>query len=84
MVDAREDLTKEQRKRLGTGSTEGRRTDTMMLLHLPRSGDPVLLSLPRDSLVSGTWSVITSARAIPPLRSSTSCTPARSAFSFDT
>lgn len=50
--DAREDLTKEQRKRLGTGSTEGRRTDTMMLLHLPRSGDPVLLSLPRDSLVS--------------------------------
>jgi LCP family protein required for cell wall assembly len=50
--DAREDLTKEEQKRLGTGSTEGRRTDTMMLLHLPRSGDPVLLSLPRDSLVS--------------------------------
>ena len=50
--DAREDLTAEERKRLGTGSTEGRRTDTMMLLHLPASGDPVLLSLPRDSLVS--------------------------------
>jgi len=50
--DAREDLTKEERKRLGTGSTEGRRTDTMMLLHLPSSGDPVLLSLPRDSLVA--------------------------------
>ncbi|MFT3887346.1 MAG: LCP family protein [Arachnia sp.] len=50
--DARDDLTKEERKRLGTGSTEGRRTDTMMLLHLPTKGDPVLLSLPRDSLVS--------------------------------
>ncbi|HMT87923.1 MAG TPA: LCP family protein [Arachnia sp.] len=49
--DAREDLTDEQRRELGTGSTEGRRTDTMMLLHRPVQGQPVLLSLPRDSLV---------------------------------
>ncbi len=49
--DAREDLTAEERSRLGTGSTEGRRTDTMMLLHIPEQGEPVLLSLPRDSLV---------------------------------
>lgn len=49
--DAREDLTPEERKKLGTGSTEGRRTDTMMLLHTPANGKPVLLSLPRDSYV---------------------------------
>ena len=49
--DAREDLSAEDRSRLGTGSTEGRRTDTMMLLHTPSSGEPVLLSLPRDSYV---------------------------------
>lgn len=49
--DAREDLSAEDRSRLGTGSTEGRRTDTMMLLHTPTSGEPVLLSLPRDSYV---------------------------------
>ena len=49
--DARENLTDEERKELGTGSTEGRRTDTMMLLHVPTKGEPVLLSLPRDSLV---------------------------------
>ncbi|GAA3867005.1 LCP family protein [Tessaracoccus defluvii] len=49
--DSREDLTDEERALLGTGSTEGRRTDTMMLLHMPTVGDPVLLSLPRDSLV---------------------------------
>lgn len=49
--DAREDLTDEQRRELGTGSTEGQRTDTMMLLHRPAQGQPVLLSLPRDSLV---------------------------------
>ena len=30
----------------------GARTDTMMLMHRPTVGDPVLLSLPRDSLVS--------------------------------
>lgn len=49
--DAREDLTPEERSRLGTGSTEGRRTDTMMLLYKPPSGRTALVSLPRDSLV---------------------------------
>lgn len=50
--DAREDMTAEERSELGTGSTEGRRTDTMLLLHIPPSGDSALVSLPRDSLVS--------------------------------
>lgn len=49
--DAREDLTPEERSRLGTGSTEGRRTDTIMLLYRPPSGRSALVSLPRDSLV---------------------------------
>ncbi|WP_453827665.1 LCP family protein, partial [Tessaracoccus lubricantis] len=49
--DAREELSAEDRSRLGTGTSEGRRTDTMMLLHTPTEGEPVLLSLPRDSLV---------------------------------
>lgn len=49
--DARDDLTDEERKELGTGSIEGQRTDTMMLLHRPTTGAPVLLSLPRDSYV---------------------------------
>lgn len=49
--DSREGLTDEQRRRLGTGSTQGRRTDSMMILYSPPSGRPVLLSLPRDSYV---------------------------------
>ncbi len=50
-TDSRENLTKEQRNELKTGSTEGARADTIMLLHLPDSGDPTLVSLPRDSYV---------------------------------
>lgn len=50
--DAREDLTPEERSRLRTGSTEGRRTDTMMILYSPPSGRSALISLPRDSYVS--------------------------------
>lgn len=50
--DAREDLTPEERNRLGTGSSQGRRTDTMMLLHTPADGRAALISLPRDSYVS--------------------------------
>ncbi len=50
--DAREDMTAEERSRLGTGSTEGRRTDTMLLLYVPPTGNSALVSLPRDSLVS--------------------------------
>ena len=49
--DSREGLSAEQRRRLGTGQAAGRRADTMMLLHIPRSGAPTLVSLPRDSYV---------------------------------
>lgn len=51
-TDSRDDLTDEQRAELKTGSVEGARADTIMLLHLPDGGgEPVLLSLPRDSYV---------------------------------
>ncbi|MGB5953509.1 MAG: LCP family protein, partial [Ornithinimicrobium sp.] len=50
-TDSREDLTEEQRNDLNTGGVEGSRADTIMLLHLPTSDDPTLLSLPRDSYV---------------------------------
>ncbi len=49
--DSREGLTAKQKKKLGTGSISGRRTDTMMLLYSPPSGEPALISLPRDSFV---------------------------------
>lgn len=50
--DSRAGLTSEQRKQLATGNAEGQRTDTMMLLHIPRGGGaPTLVSLPRDSFV---------------------------------
>jgi LCP family protein required for cell wall assembly len=48
--DARSDLTPAQREALGTGTAEGARTDTIMVLHTG-SGDPTLLSIPRDSYV---------------------------------
>ncbi len=50
--DAREDMTPEDRSKLGTGSTEGRRTDTMLLLYVPPKGNSALVSLPRDSYVA--------------------------------
>lgn len=50
--DSREDLTPEERSKLGTGSTGGQRTDTIMLLYTPPSGEPALISFPRDSFVS--------------------------------
>jgi LCP family protein required for cell wall assembly len=50
--DSREGLDDARRRQLGTGQAAGRRTDTMMLLHIPRgTGKPVLISLPRDSYV---------------------------------
>ena len=49
--DSREGLTKAQRKKLGTGSTAGQRTDTIMLLAVPPGGPPALVSIPRDSFV---------------------------------
>ncbi len=50
--DSREGLTAEQRKTLGTGSAEGRRTDTIILVHVPSgSGKAALISVPRDSFL---------------------------------
>jgi LCP family protein required for cell wall assembly len=52
--DSREGLSKEEGKELGTGGPEvagGQRTDTIMLLHVG-DGQPLLLSIPRDSLVT--------------------------------
>ncbi len=48
--DSRKGLSKEERKRLGTGGDVGQRTDTIMLLHTG-DGPSMLLSIPRDSLV---------------------------------
>jgi LCP family protein required for cell wall assembly len=49
--DKRSDLSAAERKKLGTGNAAGQRTDSIMLLHLPASGAPTLVSLPRDSYV---------------------------------
>ncbi|AJT66688.1 LCP family protein [Streptomyces chattanoogensis] len=46
--DSREGMTDAQKKKLHTGSAEGKRTDSMMILHDGSSG-PTLISLPRDS-----------------------------------
>jgi LCP family protein required for cell wall assembly len=48
--DSREGLSKEDRQKLRTGKAEGKRTDSMMLLHKGKGGT-VLISLPRDSYV---------------------------------
>jgi len=50
--DSRDELSAEERRNLGTGRVRGRRTDTIMLLHVPGGGRPtVLVSIPRDSYV---------------------------------
>ncbi len=49
--DSREGLSKAERKKLGTGSTKGQRTDTVMIVYSPPGGQPVLISLPRDSFL---------------------------------
>lgn len=48
--DSREGMSAEEKKRLRTGSAEGKRTDSMMILHDGSNG-PTLVSLPRDSQV---------------------------------
>ena len=48
--DSRAGLTRKQQLDLGTGKGEGRRTDTIMLLHTG-DGPNLLMSIPRDSLV---------------------------------
>ncbi|GIH23366.1 hypothetical protein Aph01nite_16760 [Acrocarpospora phusangensis] len=48
--DSRAGLSAAQRRKLATGKAVGKRTDTMMLLHIPEGdGRPTLVSLPRDS-----------------------------------
>jgi LCP family protein required for cell wall assembly len=51
--DSREGLTEEESAEFGTGQAEGKRTDTILLLHVPGGGDapPALVSFPRDSYV---------------------------------
>ncbi|GAA2352399.1 LCP family protein [Saccharopolyspora halophila] len=51
--DSREGLDEAKREELAAGDAGGRRTDTMMLVHVPSGGgQPALISLPRDSYVS--------------------------------
>ncbi|MFH0519804.1 LCP family protein [Streptomyces sp. M41] len=49
--DSRAGMSAEEKKRLRTGSAEGKRTDSMMILHVGSNGD-TLISLPRDSNVT--------------------------------
>ena len=50
--DSRQSLSEEQQAELGTGGDVGEgRTDTIMLLHIPRTGKAKLVSIPRDSYV---------------------------------
>jgi LCP family protein required for cell wall assembly len=46
--DSREGMSDEEKKDLHTGSAEGKRTDSMMILHTGDNGS-TLVSLPRDS-----------------------------------
>ncbi|MCP3820487.1 LCP family protein [Streptomyces sp. A3M-1-3] len=48
--DSRKGMSAEEKKRLRTGSADGKRTDSMMILHDGSNG-PTLISLPRDSNV---------------------------------
>jgi LCP family protein required for cell wall assembly len=52
--DSRQGLTPAQQKALSTGGADigGSRSDTILILHIPSSGKPVLISLPRDSWVT--------------------------------
>lgn len=50
--DSRQGLDEADVERLATGGDIGvGRTDTIMLLHIPLTGEPTLLSIPRDSYV---------------------------------
>ena len=51
--DSRAGLSEEDAARLATGGDLGSaRTDTIMLVHVPLSGKPTILSIPRDSYVN--------------------------------
>jgi LCP family protein required for cell wall assembly len=49
--DSREGMSAEEKKKLHTGSAEGKRTDSMMILHVGDNGN-TMISLPRDSNVT--------------------------------
>jgi LCP family protein required for cell wall assembly len=49
--DSRAGLSKKQQKKFHTGATDGQRTDTIMIMHVPLVGAPTLVSIPRDSWV---------------------------------
>ncbi|TDV36080.1 LCP family protein [Actinophytocola oryzae] len=50
--DSREGLSEEEKAKLTTGDAAGKRTDTIMVAHIPDNDTlPTLLSLPRDSNV---------------------------------
>ncbi|GAA2455593.1 LCP family protein [Streptomyces macrosporus] len=49
--DSREGLSDERKKELHTGSADGKRTDSMILLHVGDQGT-TMISLPRDSWVT--------------------------------
>ncbi|MFV8381466.1 LCP family protein [Corynebacterium hindlerae] len=51
--DSRQGLSEDEIAKLNTGGDIGvGRTDTIMLLHIPTSGQPTLISIPRDSYVN--------------------------------
>jgi len=53
--DSRQGLTKKQERQLSTGNLDASgfgRSDTIMILHIPTSGKPLLISIPRDSYVN--------------------------------
>ncbi len=51
--DSREGLTAAEAAAIGVDTVDvGKRTDSIMLVHLPDSGKPVLISVPRDSYVA--------------------------------
>jgi LCP family protein required for cell wall assembly len=49
--DSRAGLSNKETRKLHVGHAAGQRTDTIILLHKPRSGPATLVSLPRDSYV---------------------------------
>ncbi len=49
--DSREGMSDEEKKDLHTGSADGKRTDSMMILHVGDNGN-TMVSLPRDSWVT--------------------------------
>ena len=50
-TDSRAGLSDQQKENLATGDADGARTDTIMMAHLPPSGKPMLISIPRDMYV---------------------------------